>query len=71
MTAIEGYVEYKRRAYCKDIACPVQSRLDGLPAGSEEYEKVRGTCRTGCVHTTWEFHHWLIGKGYVIVRPAE
>jgi hypothetical protein len=21
------------------------------------------------VHTTWEFHHWLIEKGYLIIRP--
>ena len=71
MTAIEGFVDYKRREYCKGIQCPVQLKLDALLAGSGEYQRVRETCRTGCVHTTWEFHHWLIGKGYLIVRPAE
>jgi len=69
MSSIEGYVDYQRREYCKDIRCPVQMKLNELPAGSEEYEEARKTCRTGCLHTTWEFHHWLIEKGYLIVRP--
>ena len=68
---IEGYEEYKSREFCKDVKCPVQLVLNSQKQGSEEYEKTRKTCRTDCKHTTWEFHHWLIDKGYIIVRPEK
>jgi hypothetical protein len=66
---IEGYTEYQRREYCKDIACPVQTLLEKQQPDSDEYEEVRGICKTKCIHTTHEFHHWLINKGYLLVRP--
>jgi len=66
---IEGYVEYRRREFCKDVECPVQLELNAHASGSEEYQRIRQTCRTNCRYTTWQFHHWLIGKGYLIVRP--
>lgn len=66
---IDGYVEYQRREYCKDIKCPRQVDLDSKAAGSKEYEKIRQLCKTDCLHTTYEFHHWLIEKAYLIVRP--
>ncbi len=66
---IEGYVEYKRREYCKNVKCPTQLKLESRKEGSEEYEKTRKTCKNSCVHTTYEFHHWLIEKGYLIVKP--
>jgi hypothetical protein len=69
--AFEGYIDYQRREYCKDIQCPVQVKLDSLASGSDEYQKVRETCLTACLHTTYEFHHWLIDKGYLIIRPEE
>ncbi len=68
---IKGYVGYKSREFCKDVKCPVQLELNSKKPGSEEYEKIRQTCRTNCEHTTWEFHHWLIDKGYLIVRPEK
>ena len=67
--AFEGYVDYKRREFCKDIKCPVQLDLDACCEKSDEYEKIRRICKTDCRHTTYEFHHWLIGNGYEIVRP--
>ncbi len=67
--SIDGYVDYQRREYCKDISCPRQIELEGTPEGSEEYEAIRRDCKTNCIHTTYEFHHWLIDKGYLIVRP--
>ena len=66
---IPGYIDYQRREYCKDIACPVQTLLDKQKPDSEDYEEVRGICKTNCIHTTYEFHHWLIKKGYLVVRP--
>jgi len=69
--SIEGYVEYRRREYCNDIRCPVQLQLNVLESGSEKYEQVRRICRTDCIHTTYEFHHWLIDKGYLLVRPTD
>ena len=67
--SIEGFVDYKRREFCNDVKCPVQVELNKLVSGSEGYEKIRKTCSTDCKYTTWQFHHWLIEKGYLIVRP--
>ena len=68
--SIKGYIDYKRREFCKDIECPVQLDLDAQEQGSEEYEKIRDICKTDCRYTTYQFHHWLINKGYLIVRPG-
>jgi hypothetical protein len=69
--AIQGYTDYQRREYCKDIKCPIQLRLEKQKEGSGEYEAMRKTCKDDCIHTTYEFHHWLMGKGYLIVRPSK
>ncbi len=68
---LDGYVDYKRREYCKDVECPHQVELESKTVGSEEYEAVRGKCKADCLHTTYEFHHWLIEKGYLIIRPKD
>ncbi len=68
--AIPGYAEYQRREFCKDIKCMIQRQLDQSSPGSDEYEEVRQICKGKCIHTTFEFHHWLIEHGYEIVRPA-
>jgi hypothetical protein len=65
---IPGYVEYKRREFCNDVACPVQLKLNSGKEGSPEYEKTRDICKTDCKHTARDFHYWLIDKGYLIVR---
>ena len=65
---IEGYTEYKRREYCKDIKCPVQINLEEYKEGAKEYEDIRSKCKNSCIHTTYEFHHWLIQHGYLIIR---
>ena len=67
--AIEGYLEYQRREYCNDIECPVQMLLNQEDQGSERYEFIRGICKSDCLHSTYEFHHWLIEKGYLLLRP--
>jgi hypothetical protein len=68
--SIEGYVDYKRREFCKDVKCPVQLQLSSLAEGSEEYEATRRKCSTACLYTTWQFHHWLIENGYLILKPV-
>lgn len=65
--AIEGFTEYKRREFCNDVKCPVQRELNKQTEKSEAYEQIRRTCSTACVFSTWQFHHWLIGKGYIII----
>ncbi|MBN1243985.1 hypothetical protein JXA31_00145 [Candidatus Bathyarchaeota archaeon] len=65
--SLEGFTEYKRREFCNDVKCPVQMKLNQQKEKSEEYEQTRKTCRTACVYTTWQFHHWLIEKGYIII----
>ncbi len=67
--SLDGYVDYQRREYCKDIKCEVQLDLESKEEGSDEYQKVRDICQSACKHTTYEFHHWLINKGYLVVRP--
>ena len=67
---IPGYVDYKRREFCKALPCPIQQLLDREPEGSEGCERIRDICKTACIHTTYEFHHWLIQHGYEVVRKA-
>lgn len=67
--SIAGYIDYKRREYCNDIKCSVQVDLNAQEESSEEYEKIRGICKDDCKYTTYQFHHWLIDKGYLIVKP--
>ncbi len=66
--SIEGYVDYKRREFCRDVKCPVQLELDAQKQGSEEYERIRQICKMNCRYTTYQFHHWLIEKGFFIVK---
>jgi len=68
---IPGYVDYQRREYCKDIGCPIQRQLDKTQEGSPEADEVRSICKGDCIHTTYEFHHWLIQHGYEVVRKAK
>lgn len=68
---IEDYIEYQRREYCKDISCPIQVLLDMEQESSPKYETIRNICKSSCIHSTYEFHHWLIQKGYLIVRPEQ
>jgi hypothetical protein len=67
--SLEGFAEYKRREFCKDVKCPVQMELNAQEENSAEYEGTRRTCSTACRYTTWQFHHWLIEKGYLILKP--
>jgi hypothetical protein len=67
----EGYVEYKRRDYCRDIKCLLQLELEQQKEGLTAYEAVRKKCGTACLHTTHEFHRWLIEKGYLIIKPEQ
>ena len=68
---VEGFVEYKRREFCKDVKCPVQIELNRLAEGSTAYERTRQKCGSSCLYTTWQFHHWLIEKGYMLLMSAE
>jgi hypothetical protein len=45
--------------------------LNAQKEGTPEYEKIRNICKDNCKYTTYQFHHWLIGKGYLIVRPEK
>ena len=65
----DGYVEYKRREFCKDVKCPVQIELNEHSEASPAYELTRQKCSSDCLYTTWQFHHWLIEKGYLIIKP--
>lgn len=71
MSSIKGYTDYKRREFCNDIECSVQMDLNKQKEGSPEYEKMRNICKNNCKYTTYQFHHWLIENGYLIVRPEK
>lgn len=66
--SIDGYIDYQRREYCNDIKCPIQMLMNKEQSGSEKYESLRAICKSDCVHSTYEFHHWLIDKGYLLVK---
>ncbi len=68
---LKGYIEYQRREYCRDISCPIQVLLDAEVEGTIRYDHIRSICKTNCLHTTHEFHYWLIQKGYLIIRPGQ
>ncbi len=68
---LEGFVEYRRREYCNDIECPVQKMMNNNGQDSSDYNDLRALCQENCLHTTYEFHHWLIEKGYLLVRPEK
>jgi hypothetical protein len=68
---LEGFVEYKRREFCKDIKCPVQMQLNSLTEASSAYEQTRQKCSSRCLYTTWQFHHWLIEKGYILLVSSK
>jgi hypothetical protein len=68
-SSIPGYVNYKRREYCKAIKCPNQIELDKYKEDSGEYEAIRVKCKNNCLHTTHEFHTWLIKEGFLLVKP--
>ena len=68
---VEGFAEYKRREFCKDVKCPVQVELNKSSEGSPTYEQMRKKCSSGCLYTTWQFHHWLIEKGYLLLVSTE
>jgi len=71
MRSIEGYIDYTRREYCRDVKCPVQLLLNDEVEKSLKNEEIRAICASNCLHSTHEFHHWLTEKGYLIVRPEE
>jgi hypothetical protein len=71
MDSIEGYIDYTRREYCRDVKCPVQLLLNDEVEKSPKYEEIRAICASNCLHSTHEFHYWLMEKGYLIVRPKE
>ena len=66
--ALSGYREYQRREFCKDVHCPIQIQLDAEQEGTSPHDALRGICKTACRYTTYQFHHWLIDKGYLIVK---
>lgn len=71
MPSIEGYIDYTKREYCRAVQCPIQVLLDQEKEGSDRYEFIRGICKSNCLHTTHEFHAWLIKQEYLVVRPAK
>ncbi len=69
MSSIDGYLDYKRREYCNDVKCPIQVLLNNEAEKSAKYAEIRAICTSDCIHSTYEFHHWLTEKGYLVVRP--
>lgn len=66
---LNGFIEYKRREYCNDVGCPVQLMMNKKGESSPDYGELRELCLKNCLHTTHEFHKWLIDRGFLLVRP--
>jgi len=45
--------------------------MNNKPQDSKDYDDLREICQVKCLHTTYEFHHWLIEKGYLLLRPEK
>jgi hypothetical protein len=69
--SMPGYMDYRKREFCNDVQCPIQQLLNEQEEGSEKYEEIRKICKKNCLFTTHDFHHWLIEKGFLVVRPSE
>jgi len=69
MQGINGFTKYRKREYCNDVKCPVQLIMNKKTEGSAEYNELRELCQKNCLHTTHEFHKWLIEKGFLLVKP--
>jgi hypothetical protein len=69
--SLEGFSGYKRREFCNAVKCSVQMKLNSLTENSAEYEQTRQKCSTACLYTTWQFHHWLIEKDYLIIASLK
>ena len=70
MTATpEGFIDYKRREFCNDVKCSRQMELNTQNDGSKEYEDIRQKCKSECLYTTYQFHHWLIENGFLVIKP--
>ncbi len=70
MSIPANFVEYQKREYCRDVKCPIQLLLNKETEKSPKYEEIRAICASNCLHSTHEFHKWLIEKGYLIFRPS-
>jgi hypothetical protein len=68
--SLKGFVEYQRREFCNDVKCPIQMELN-IQKDKAEYEKIRQVCSVRCKYTTWQFHHWLIEKGFIILASSK
>lgn len=66
----EVYIDYKRREFCNDVKCSRQMEMNEQNDGSQEYENIRRKCKTECLYTTYQFHHWLIQKEFQIIKPV-
>ena len=66
--SVDGYRDYQRREFCKDVKCPWQVELEAEAAGSPGYEVIRARCKNQCRYTTYQFHHWLIDKGFLVIK---
>jgi len=66
-----GFTEYKRREFCRDVRCPVQALLDGEKEGTGKYGEIRAVCGSACIRSAHEFHRWLTGKGFLILKPTK
>jgi len=46
-------------------------KLNSLPENNEEFEQTRQKCSVACLYTTWQFHHWLMEKDYIIIASLK
>jgi hypothetical protein len=64
----QGYAVYKQREFCKNVQSPAQLDLNPQTEGTPAYKQTRQKSSIACLYTTWQFHHWLIEKGYLILK---
>ena len=65
----ESGLDFVRFAPGAEIRKDFYDKMNKKAQDSEDYSELREICQENCLHTTHEFHRWLVDKGYLLVRP--
>ncbi|MBT5023270.1 hypothetical protein HOK51_08915 [Candidatus Woesearchaeota archaeon] len=57
--------EYQNGEFCKAVNCEVRIKWEESGADVSELKKI---CKSGCIKSAYEFHDYLIEKGYSIKK---
>ena len=68
---MQGYEDYQKRSFCRDVKCPVQISLDEHVEGSDEYREIKKQCSEGCLRSADNFLDWLKERSFIVTKIGE